>query len=140
MIALSIFLSVIFFTLGLLHLYWATGGQWGIASTLPTNASGYRILNPRKADSAVVGLGLISFGLFYLFKMGLIPNPLPDWLFRYGGWLIPAIFILRAVGDFKYVGFFKKIKQTSFGKIDTQFYSPLCLGVGFIALLLQVVN
>ena len=124
MIALSLFLSVIFFTLGLLHFSWAMGGQWGIASTLPTNASGERVLNPRKADSAIVGLGLVSFGLFYLFKTDWIPNPFPDWIFEYGGWLIPAIFILRAVGDFKYVGFFKKIGQTPFGKSDTRYFSP----------------
>ena len=135
---LSIFLSCIFFTLGLLHLYWAAGGQWGFAGTLPTNAKGERILNPRKVDSATVGLGLISFGLFYLFKIDLIPNPLPDWVFKYGGWLIPAIFILRAIGDFRYVGFFKKVKETEFGKMDSKFYSPLCLGIGLAALILQI--
>ncbi len=140
MIALSIFLSVIFFTLGLLHLYWATGGQWGFASTLPTNASGDRILNPRKSDSAVVGLGLLAFGVFYLMSTGLIVNPLPDWVFNIGGWLIPAIFLLRAIGDFKYVGFFKKVKGTSFGKIDTRFYSPLCLGISLLGLILQLMR
>jgi hypothetical protein len=38
-----------------------------------------------------------------------------------------AVFFARTVGDFKYVGLFKKIKGTHFSKYDTWFYSPLCL-------------
>ncbi|WP_222439555.1 DUF3995 domain-containing protein [Spirosoma utsteinense] len=34
----------------------------------------------------------------------------------------------------RYVGFFKKIKHTPFGKNDTRYYSPLCLLIGVLTL------
>ncbi|WP_236336773.1 DUF3995 domain-containing protein [Paenibacillus auburnensis] len=54
----------------------------------------------------------------------------PDWSFIYGGWALASIFILRAVGDFRWVGFFKKQQGTVFAKRDTFLYSPLCLFIG----------
>jgi Protein of unknown function (DUF3995) len=59
-------------------------------------------------------------------------------LVKYGSWAIPIIFIARTIGDFKYAGFFKKIKDTDFGKMDTQYYSPLCLIVGVISLIVKL--
>jgi hypothetical protein len=36
------------------------------------------------------------------------------------------------VGELRYVGFFKRVRNTSFARMDTLLYSPLslCLGVG----------
>jgi hypothetical protein len=31
------------------------------------------------------------------------------------------------MGEFNYVGFFKKVKDTEFAKWDTKLFSPLCL-------------
>ncbi len=122
----SLLLSVIFFILGMIHFLWAFGGKYGFEQALPTNEQGQRILNPGKFDSAIVGLGLIIFGSFYFLQSGFTELIPPVWAIKYGGWIIPSIFLLRAIGDFKYVGFFKKIKQTSFGRRDTRIFSPLC--------------
>ncbi len=46
---------------------------------------------------------------------------------RYGLWLTAVIFLLRAIGDFRYVGVFKRHRESSFAKLDTLLYSPLCL-------------
>ena len=54
----------------------------------------------------------------------------------YGNLAIGIIMLIRAVGDFKYVGFFKKIKGTIFAQNDTHFYSPLCLLISINALYL----
>jgi hypothetical protein len=43
-----------------------------------------------------------------------------------GAWLIAAVFALRAIGDFRYVGFFKRIRDSRFARLDTLAYSPLC--------------
>lgn len=137
---LSILLSSIFFILGALHLYWVLGGKFGLAESLPTKESGERALNPGKIETAIVGLGLISFGLFYLLKSGVITYDLPEWIMEYGAWIIPAVFILRAIGDFKYIGFFKTIKHTDFGKLDTKFFSPLCVIMGLTGIIIQVIR
>lgn len=122
----------------MLHLYWAAGGNFGFAASLPTKESGERVLNPKKIDSAIVGLGLVSFGFYYLLKTELIEYPLPNWLTTYGGWIIPSIFLLRALGDFKYVGFFKRVTKTDFAYKDTRYFSPLCLITGIIGILIQL--
>lgn len=137
---LSILLTLTFTLLGILHFYWAFGGKSGFDSSLPTNDDGERVLNPSKFDTIIVGLGLILFSIFYLLKSGVFVNDLPVWVFMYGSWIIPSIFFLRAVGEFKYVGFFKRVKGTKFAKMDTKVYSPLCLFIGTIGLLIQLMN
>ena len=124
----------------MIHFNWVIGGEFGFAESLPTKENGERILNPKKIDSAVVGIGLTAFGIFYLFKSGLIEYNLPEWILTYGGWIIPILFLIRAVGEFKYVGFFKSIKKTDFGKLDTKFFSPLCLIIAIFGLIIQVMN
>ncbi|MCB0707471.1 MAG: DUF3995 domain-containing protein, partial [Saprospiraceae bacterium] len=116
---LSIILTLIFIGLSILHFNWVFGGQYGFAESLPTKENGERVLNPGKMDSAIVAFGLLIFGFFYLVQSGLIEFSMPDWMLKVGGWIIPIIFLLRAVGEFKYVGFFKSVKTTAFGKLDT---------------------
>ena len=137
---LSLLLFVIFTALGLIHFNWVFGGKWGFEKTIPTKENGERVLNPKKVDSAVVGLALCSFAMFYLLKSSFLNIDIPIWITTYGSWIIPSIFILRAMGDFKYIGFFKKIKSTTFGKADSKIFSPLCLTIGLIGLLIQLIN
>lgn len=134
---LSILLMLIFFLLGLLHFNWALGGKWGMDKTIPTKSTGEKVLNPSKIDSAFVGFGLLLFGLIYWLKSGLLLLAIPNWILFYGSWIIPIIFILRAIGDFKYVGFFKKITNTAFANADSRIFSPLCLAIGLIGLFIQ---
>ncbi len=73
-------------------------------------------------------------------KSGLINLQIPNLVTNYGYWIIPAIFILRAIGDFKYVGVFKKIKDTEFAKADSKWFVPLCLTIGIFGILIQLMN
>lgn len=135
---LSIFLSIILIGLGLIHFNWVIGGQFGFSESLPTKPSGERVLNPKNIDSAIVGIGLTAFGIFYIFKSGLTDYDLPEIVMRYGSWLIPSIFLLRATGEFKYIGFFKSVKETSFAKLDTKLFSPLCLLIGIVGIIVHM--
>jgi hypothetical protein len=82
----------------------------------------------------IVAAGLFGFGLLVLIRSGLLVADLPLWLSRYWLWIIAAIFLLRAIGDFNYVGFFKKYRQTIFGRNDTRYYSPLCLLIAMFSM------
>ena len=136
----SILLFLTFSILSLIHFNWVLGGKWGFDKSLPTNEKGKRVLNPGPFESAVVGFGLMSFGLFYLLQSGLIAVQLPSWLVDYTGWIIPAIFMLRAIGDFRYIGFFKKIKETDFGKMDSKIFAPLCLLIALMGSWIQIAS
>ncbi|MEP2773613.1 MAG: DUF3995 domain-containing protein [Fulvivirga sp.] len=133
---ISIGLVSIFTLLALIHFSWALGSTWGFKNALPKSEAGNYVLNPAPWESAVVGLGLTLFGLFYLTRADILPLTLQGWLLSVGSWVIPLIFLLRAIGDFKYVGFFKSITSTDFAWLDTIFYSPLCLILAVAGLVL----
>ncbi len=137
---LSIILFVIFSSLGFIHFYWLFGGKWGLEKALPTKEAGQKAMEPPKIATVIVGIGLISFGLIYLIKTGLINFQIPNWIITYGSWIIPSIFILRAIGDYNYVGLFKKIKNTEFAKADSKWFIPLCLTIGILGILIQLMN
>ncbi len=135
---LAIVIFIIFLGLSLLHISWALGSKYGFETALPTNEEGKRMLNPKKSDSLIVGLGLLIFGLFYLIKVDLIAFELPSIVLSAASWVIPSIFLLRAIGDFRYIGFTKKIKSTPFAIKDSRYYSPLCLSIAIIGFILGI--
>lgn len=137
---LSLILLIIFNILGGFHFYWFLGGRWGLDKVIPTKDKTASNLKIPKLATLIVGLILVSFGLIYLIKSGLISAQLPNWVSAYGYWFIPVIFLLRALGEFNYVGFFKKIKNTEFAKADSKVFSPLCLFIGVIGILIQLLD
>lgn len=136
---ISIVLFFILFALGMLHFYWAIGGKWALEGALPQSETGKIILTPKPFASIIVGIGLVVFGLFVLIKSKIIFFDLPVWLNQYGLLFLSFLFVARAIGDFKYVGFFKKIKKTSFGILDTKVYSPLCVFIGILLFIIEII-
>ncbi len=137
LVLISSILSAIFLVLALLHLSWAFGSRFGYEESLPTDEQGKLIINPKKVDCVMVGIGLLLFGFIYFLQLGWVQITLSSSMVQYGGWVIPTIFLLRAIGEFKYVGFFKRITQTRFAKLDTKYYSPLCLLIAILGFLLK---
>jgi Protein of unknown function (DUF3995) len=112
--------------LSLLHAYWAIGGRWGSAYTVPS-IGGRRSFDPSPFATWIV-CGLLGVAaLIVVGKSGWIgKGPLPV-LFDVGIWGLAFVFALRAVGNFRTFGFFKVIRGTAFADWDTWFYSPLCV-------------
>ena len=135
----SLLLALIFSALSNLHAYWVLGGDWGWEEALPTDQEGNKVLQPGKAITAIVSLGLLVFCLFYFNIFFPLVDP-PHWIANILIWLVPVIFTLRVIGDFKYVGIFKKIKNTEFGKRDTRYYVPLCFVIAALSLYVSLVN
>ncbi len=127
--------AILFALLSGLHFYWMLGGKWGLAQALPTREDhGMRILTPGPMACLGVALGLLSFALYHVSLWIGFAHGLPTMATKWVIWVIAGIFLLRAVGDFRYVGFFKKVKNTEFGKMDTKWYVPLCLYLGLSSL------
>lgn len=138
---IAILLITIFLFLSGLHVYWGFGGQWGNGAVIPTKNENVKVMMPGIVPTFIVALGLLGFGLVVSMNVVELDFKLPVWLDvvnKYGLWLIASIFILRAIGEFNYVGFFKKYKQTKFGQNDTKYYSPLCLTIGVLTLILEL--
>ena len=135
---LSLILFAVFSVLCGFHFYWFFGGTWGVEKVIPTQDNEQCAQSIPQFATLLVALVLVSFGLLYLIKSGLINVNLPNWITIYSYWIMPAIFIIRAIGEFKYVGFFKKIKNTEFAKADSTIFSPLCMSIGIIGIFIQL--
>ena len=102
----ALLLALILLILSIIHFNWALGGTFGLEVTSPTNPEGEKVLNPKKIDSAIVGIVSTTLTLYYIFVSGIFPIALSQWMYYYLGWIIPSIFILNAIGEFKYIRFF----------------------------------
>lgn len=136
---ISIVLIAIFLFLSSIHIYWGVGGKWVSGAVIPTKDDNTKIIMPGVIPTFIVAFGLLSFAMVIFLNIDQLYFKLPHWILqiqKYGLWAIMIIFILRAIGDFHYVGFFKKYKQTKFGQNDTKYYSPLCFLIGILTLIL----
>lgn len=118
--------------LSALHVYWALGGDWGSAVTIPTVA-GRRTLNPSPLATYVVAFLLASAALVICGEARLFSTGPWAWFFHAGAWCIAGVFLLRTVGNFSTFGFFKRLTDTPFAYWDTRLYSPLCLALAVLA-------
>ena len=135
---ISVLLFLVFAFLSAIHFYWASGGRWGSQAVFPTKEDNVKPKMPGILPTFIVAFGLLIIGLFIISQSGLINFSNPLWLDKFGLWIIAGIFTLRAIGDFNYVGFFKKIKKTKFGINDTKYYSPLCLTIGILTIIMEL--
>ncbi len=140
MTGLSILQFLILFSLALLHFFWALGGRWAFEGALPSKPNGEKLFRPERFDCAMVGIGLTALSSFYLIDSSLVPSILPAWFTNFIGWAIPVIFLLRAIGEFNYVGFFKKVKGTDFARLDTIVYAPLCLIIALFGFAIAIIG
>lgn len=133
---LGILLAAIFAILSLFHIYWAAGGRFGSSVTVPT-VSGERLFNPSLLATLLVAFALLIAMLTVLGQIGLLGDVIPQWIFRWATLGISALFLLRAIGDFKILGFFKRASESGFAFWDTFLFSPLCLFIAVAAFLIS---
>ncbi len=139
-IAATIVLSVIFSFLAGLHIYWGMGGRRGLAAAVPRKANGAKRINPSSFDCFVVAFLLLGAGIFVLIRSRLLSIQLPSWILHAGSRVLLVIFTARAIGEFRYVGFFKKVKSSRFARLDTKYYSPLCVLIAALLCCLEFLN
>ena len=112
-----------------LHVYWARGGKRFATNAVPSRRGKPTMEPGLTATYAVAGLlGTAAFAT--LLSTVRIGGRLPRILAAGAGLVV----LLRAMGDFRLIGFFKKERSTDFAKLDTRIYSPLCLLLGLALL------
>lgn len=131
---LGLALAAVFALLATLHVYWAFGGRWGSGVAVPT-IGGTRQIDPGPLATLLVAIALLAGMFTILGQTGLLGKAIPNWFFYWGTLGISLVFLIRSVGDFRLVGFFKQIQGTAFARWDTWLYSPLCLLISITAFL-----
>ncbi len=130
--------AAVLFIVAAIHVYWGLGGRIGFKAALPELPSGELAFTPPAALTLLVAMGLVIAALAILAVGRLLVLPLPMAVLRIGVAQLAFVFALRAVGEFRYIGFFKKIRGSRFARYDTLYYSPLCLALGLTLVWLLV--
>jgi Protein of unknown function (DUF3995) len=129
---LGILLATIFAILSLLHFYWAFGGRFGMNAAIP-QIEGKPIFTPSPLSTIFVAVALLIAMFTILGQSGFIGERIPSWIFRWATLGLAVLFLLRSIGEFKLVGFFKQTSDSAFAMWDTFLFSPLCLFIAIAA-------
>ena len=110
--------TMIFLLLGGVHLFWVFGGLWGTPFAIPSTTTGEPVFQPRKGGTLLVACCLFAAAILNLGFLAI-----SQWTYFWIG----LLFGLRVIGDFKYVGLGKKIKNTPFAQKDATIFIPICI-------------
>jgi hypothetical protein len=135
-ISLALTLVLAFLTLSVWHVYWAAGGRIGKPAAI---GDGKTVFVPGAFATLFVAVGLGACAALVAATAGLIPSPLSTHALGSLSFALASALLLRAIGDFRFVGFFKRAGDGAFARRDTVLYSPICLvlalAVGMLAVL-----
>jgi hypothetical protein len=117
----------------LFHLYGAFGGRFFADAVIPARKTSHgpeKIFNPSPLAAFIVAAYLAAVtALAFAVSQGeaiVISADAGRGLLGIAG----CIFLLRSVGDFRYVGLFKRVRGTRFALWDTLLFSPCIFLVG----------
>jgi hypothetical protein len=126
---------LIFVILASWHFYWAFGGTIAKKIAIP-EMNDTLAFAPSALLTALVGMVLLLFGILIAAMAGLIAVSLSTTVLSYLCFALAFALFARAIGEFRLVGFFKRIRHTDFARYDTYIYSPVCL---FLSLLTFII-
>lgn len=125
--------TLILLAISVLHVYWAVGGRWAHQAALPVMENG-DMPKPGSFMTFMVAVAVALMAVLHLLRMNVIETSISSQRLNFGLYGLTVVFTLRAIGEFRYVGFFKRPSTSRFAYLDTRFYSPLCLLIAINAL------
>jgi hypothetical protein len=101
-------------------------GRW---AEQPENPSRFQVDGRRALAPSTIGTLAVAAALFFAASVVAIAGGLIEvgdfrGAFRILAFGLGARFIGRAIGDFRLVGFFKRVRGTKFAHLDTSVFSP----------------
>lgn len=124
--AIAALVCAVFVVLGFWHFYMASRPSARENSAVPS-VNGKPLFVPSRRSTVLVAIVLCLFAALVAATAGWLATGLPPYLLRWASYALALGLMARAVGDLRYVGFFKTVRGTPFAKMDTLLYSPLCL-------------
>jgi hypothetical protein len=125
----SFALAVVLFALAALHVAWALGAKLGSSVVIP-NRNGRSTFTPSRTGTLLVAAALLGATCVALLQGGVVGPLLPEALVRWAACAAGSAFLLRAVGEFRLVGVFKRVRGTEFARWDDWCFSPLSALMG----------
>ena len=115
-----------FVGLALWHFYMALVAASGVTGAVPS-VEGKPVFVPTRRATVGVGVVLLLFAVLVAGTGGMVSVGLPAVALSWLSYALAFGLLARAIGEFRYVGFFKRVRGTKFARLDTLLYSPLCL-------------
>jgi hypothetical protein len=131
------FLSIVFTFLSIVHFFWTFSGEGVPSYAVPFGNTENK---PSRALTMLISIGFLCATFVVLGHIGIFELPLFFEIFRYGIWVVGALFLWRIIGDFRYFGIFKSVKNTKFTVWDNWFYIPLSLLIALLSFLIIFTN
>jgi hypothetical protein len=126
LIAASVVLVLL--TLAAIHVYWAVR-RVGTNAGVPSRADGQPVFRPGRVATLAVAVALITAALLVAGRAQLLALHALPVVLRIGTWGVATAFALRTIGEFRYVGLFKRVHGTPFARWDTVLFTPLCAAI-----------
>ena len=123
---LAVTLIAIFAFLASVHVYWAFGGRFAKVAAIP-ELRGAPSFVPGRMMTLLVACCLYACAALVGTATGFLDVPVPTTTIQWACFGLALLLLLRAVGDFRLVGFFKTVRGSRFAWLDSSLYSPLCL-------------
>ena len=115
-----------FVGLALWHFYMGLVAASAVTGAVPS-VDGKPVFVPTRTATVAVGVVLLLFAVLVAATAGIVSVGLPAVALSWLSYALAVGLLARAIGEFRYVGFFKRVRGTKFARRDTLLYSPLCL-------------
>ena len=119
-------LAGVFVLLAVWHFGMAALPSSGKGGAVPS-VDGKALFKPSRLATVGVGVALLLFAGLMGATGGLLHTGLSPLLLAGLSYALAAGLLARGIGDFKYLGLFKRMRSSRFATLDTFVYSPLCL-------------
>lgn len=127
-VIIAYLIGAVLLVLAAFHVYWAFGGVSG-GSAVPSTPDGAPLFRPGPLPTLAVAMALSLAAALVLARAGIIGAFLPSALITFGTWGVSIAFAARTVGEFRYVGLFRRVRGTAFARWDAMLFTPLCAAI-----------
>jgi hypothetical protein len=136
-VAVAAIIALSLFAIAIVHFC------WGIASmeeeaVLASEYEDQSLAAPTNTECLDVAAALILASVIVAARGELLRSPMPEAWTHIGAFAVGTVLIARGIGDFRYVGFFKRVRDTAFAEWDTRLFSPISFLLGVATLWLAV--
>ena len=123
---LSLMVSSTFVLLAVWHVRMAFGSVAAVSGAVPV-VDGRPLFVPSRAATLAVATALLLCAVLVAATGGIVNPGIPRRILSGLSYALAVGLLARAIGEFRSVGFFKRVTGSRFARLDTLFYSPLCL-------------
>ncbi|MGA9870776.1 MAG: DUF3995 domain-containing protein [Rhodococcus sp. (in: high G+C Gram-positive bacteria)] len=135
---IGVLAAAVLIAIGVLHIVWLrTSWPWNSPAELNSAVFGSSEATPPPAILYwATGAALVAAGVLVLMQAGAVPALTPEWLRGIAMWALAGVLLLRGVGGY----FMNSNASAEFVRLNSYVYSPLCIALAALVVIVQLVR